>query len=91
MPYDVPEPVIDVRTIAPRDRHPLIFRTFAGLAPGGALLLVNDHDPAPLYHHFQAQYGGKFEWEYLEAGPTVWRVRIARTEGDGCCGGGCGG
>jgi uncharacterized protein (DUF2249 family) len=74
---------VDVRTIVPRDRHPLIFGTFAELAPGEALLLVNDHDPKPLYYQFQAEYGGEFHWEYLESGPDVWRVRIARVAA--CC------
>ncbi|MFA5915127.1 MAG: DUF2249 domain-containing protein [Burkholderiales bacterium] len=40
---------VDVRNIVPRDRHPLIFSTFDQLAPGEAMLLVNDHDPKPLY------------------------------------------
>lgn len=74
---------VDVRTIVPRDRHPLIFGTFAELAPGEALLLVNDHDPKPLYYQFQAEHGGEFNWEYLESGPDVWRVRIARVAA--CC------
>ena len=34
---------IDVRTIPPRERHPLIFSTFAELKPGHAVLLV-EHD-----------------------------------------------
>lgn len=74
---------VDVRAIVPRDRHPLIFGTFADLAPGEALLLVNDHDPKPLYYQFQAEYGGEFNWEYLESGPDVWRVRIGRVAA--CC------
>ena len=74
---------VDVRTIVPRDRHSLIFGTFAELAPGEALLLVNDHDPKPLYYQFQAEHGGEFSWEYLESGPDVWRVRIGRVAA--CC------
>ncbi len=70
--------VIDVRTIVPRERHPLIFSTFAGLQPGQDFLLVNDHDPKPLYYQFQAELGSNFEWQYLEQGPEVWRVRIGR-------------
>jgi uncharacterized protein (DUF2249 family) len=89
---------IDVRTVAPRDRHPLIFSTFHGLATGQAMELVNDHDPRPLYYQFAAQMPGQFTWDYLEHGPEVWRVAITRTQ-DGpaaesagsCCGGGCGG
>jgi len=69
---------IDVREIAPRERHPLIFGTFDSLAAGEALLLVNDHDPKPLYYQFQAEKAGKFTWDYLESGPEVWRVRIGK-------------
>ncbi len=74
---------VDVSTIVPRDRHPLIFGTFAELAPGEALLLINDHDPKPLYYQFQAEHGGEFSWEYLESGPDVWQVRIGRVAA--CC------
>ena len=70
--------VLDVRTIAPRERHPLIFRTYGALGPGEGFELVNDHDPKPLYYQFQAEIGPQFDWEYLEQGPETWRVRIGR-------------
>jgi uncharacterized protein (DUF2249 family) len=85
---------IDVRTVAPRDRHPLIFSTFGKLARGQVLELVNDHDPRPLYHQFSADLPGRFEWQYLEHGPDTWRVAIKRTgeaaAASTCCGS-CGG
>ena len=69
---------VDVRTLIPRERHPLIFNTFRNLVPGDAFVLVNDHDPKPLYYQFQAELGEAFQWEYLENGPEVWKVRIGR-------------
>lgn len=87
-------PIVDVREIAPRDRHPLIFSTFKGLGASEAMELVNDHDPKPLHNQFQAELPGKFSWEYLESGPDVWRVRIQRLatgHGNGQCCGSCGG
>jgi uncharacterized protein (DUF2249 family) len=69
---------IDVRTIIPRERHPLIFKTYSELKPGETFELVNDHDPKPLYYQFQAEIGPEFDWQYLEQGPEVWRVRIGR-------------
>ena len=69
---------LDVRQVAPRERHPLIFERFESLQPGEAFILVNDHDPKPLYYQFQAERAGQFDWEYLAQGPEVWRVRIAR-------------
>ncbi len=69
---------IDVRTIPPRERHPLIFSTFRELAAGESLLLINDHDPKPLYYQFQAEHTNQFNWDYLEQGPDVWQVRIGK-------------
>ena len=69
---------VDVRSIAPRERHPLIFGTFDRLAAGEALLLVNDHDPKPLFYQFQAESKGEFTWDYLESGPEVWQVKIGK-------------
>lgn len=70
---------LDVRVLAPAQRHTQIFQTFAGLGQGEGFVLVNDHDPKPLYYQFAAEHPGDFTWDYLEDGPHVWRVRIART------------
>ena len=72
------DPVVDVRTEIARVRHELIFSTFGTLEPGTAFVLVNDHDPKPLYYQLAAENAGEFTWEYLEEGPEVWRVRIGK-------------
>jgi uncharacterized protein (DUF2249 family) len=46
---------------------------------GGAFLLVNDHDPKPLYYQFAAERSGQFDWQYRESGPEVWCVQIRKT------------
>lgn len=82
-----PHATVDVRPLPPRERHPLIFSTFAALPVGAAMELVNDHDPKPLHYQFQAELADRFGWEYLEQGPEVWRVRITRRAAAGnCCG-----
>ncbi|MBS2965160.1 DUF2249 domain-containing protein [Actinocrinis puniceicyclus] len=70
---------LDVRTEAPANRHKLIFDTYGALAAGEDFVLVNDHDPKPLYYQFAAEHAGEFSWDYLESGPEVWKVRIGRT------------
>jgi uncharacterized protein (DUF2249 family) len=70
--------VLDVREEAPARRHELIFDTFSTLPAGESYVLVNDHDPKPLRYQFEAENAGEFSWDYLEAGPEVWRVRIGR-------------
>ncbi len=71
--------ILDIRALAPKDRHALIFKTYEELQPGQSFVLVNDHDPKPLYYQFEFERKGKFTWSYLEQGPEVWRVRIGRT------------
>lgn len=69
---------LDVRVIPPPQKHPTIFNRYHALGPGQSFTLVNDHDPKPLYYQLNAEQPGKFEWEYLESGPKVWRVRIGK-------------
>jgi uncharacterized protein (DUF2249 family) len=69
---------LDVTTIEPRNRHPLIFSMFDGLKKGEELLLTNDHDPKPLYYSLLHEREGRFEWEYLAEGPEEWKVKIAK-------------
>ncbi len=69
---------LNVTTIEPRNRHPLIFSTFDGLQKGEALVLTNDHDPKPLYYSLLHEREGQFEWEYLAQGPEEWKVKIAK-------------
>ncbi len=69
---------LDVRPLAPAKRHASIFAAFSALAPGKGFVLVNDHDPKPLRFQFEAEHAGQFTWDYLAAGPKVWRVRISK-------------
>jgi len=72
------ERILDVRNVHPRERHPLIFRELDALAAGDALLLVNDHDPRPLYYELMAERPGQFDWTPVQQGPETWSVRIRR-------------
>lgn len=72
-------PVLDVRLLPPREKHPTIFATFDALPPGGSFVLLNDHDPVPLRYQFQGERPDAFTWRYLEAGPEIWRVEIGRS------------
>lgn len=69
---------LEVRHLPPAERHALILETCGKLALGGAIDLINDHDPKPLRYQFDAETPGEFRFTYLESGPTVWRVRIER-------------
>ncbi|MFZ1175512.1 MAG: DUF2249 domain-containing protein, partial [Mycobacterium sp.] len=70
---------LDVRQLRKPDKHPTIFATYAALSVGESFVLVNNHDPKHLRAEFDADHRGSYEWEYLEKGPDVWRIRISKT------------
>jgi len=85
---------VDVRSVPPRERHALIFSIFRRLAATESMELVNDHDPLPLYDQFQLEAPNGFAWDYLERGPSRWRVsitRLAQAHAPTSCCGACGG
>ncbi len=42
------------------------------------MLLVNDHDPKPLYYQFAFEHTDKFEWHYQTSGPDIFEVIIKK-------------
>jgi uncharacterized protein (DUF2249 family) len=83
--------ILDVRLIAPSERHRLVFQLFERLGAGASFELQSDHEPLALQHQFQSLWTGQFDWELLEAGPKQWRVRIGRLASASSCCGCCGG
>ena len=71
---------LDVRDLPPAQRHEQIFDAYAGLQDGQGFVLVNDHDPKPLYHQFDAEEGPEFYWEYQQREPGEFRVLIGKHE-----------
>lgn len=69
---------IDVRSLIPAQRHAKIFHLVGELTAGDSFVLVNDHDPKPLYYQLEAEHPGEFSWTYLEKGPAVWKVEIGK-------------
>ncbi len=70
--------LLDVRSISCRDKHATIFKQWHDLAVGECVVLINDHDPVPLYYQFAALYPDAFDWSYEQQGPDLFRVRIER-------------
>lgn len=69
---------LDVREVPRPLRHPMIFAKFDALASGESFQLVNNHDPIPLNRQFESSRPGEASWEYLERGPSLFRIRIKR-------------
>lgn len=89
-----PDKVMDVRPIPCSIKHGMIIKNWLDLAVGDYFVLLNDHDPVPLYYQFAAQWPGAFTWEHLVKGPE-FRVKITKVkptsqpggEVSECCGG----
>ncbi len=74
--------ILDVTKIEPRLKHPTIFEHFDDLKPGEDFTIHNDHDPKPLYYQLLGERGNIFSWEYLQEGPQIWLVKIAKNKAD---------
>lgn len=70
--------VMDVRPIPCTIKHSLILKTWRELALNSYFILLNDHDPVPLWYQFMAEFPGAFTWEHLEKGPDDFRVKITK-------------
>jgi uncharacterized protein (DUF2249 family) len=87
--------VMDVRPIPCSIKHGLIIKTWLELPVGDHFILLNDHDPVPLYYQFSALWPNAFTWEHLVNVPGEARVKITKlTElaepaeaTPGCCSG----
>lgn len=51
----MPSTTLDLRELPPPERHPRIFDAFEALDAGEELILINDHEPTPLYHQLVAE------------------------------------
>jgi regulator of cell morphogenesis and NO signaling len=69
-----------VPELQPALKHPTIFKKFDSLKEGESFVIINDHDPKPLYYQLLAERGNIFTWEYLEQGPEIWKVHIKKNE-----------
>lgn len=69
-----------VPDLQPSIKHSTIFRKFDDLREGESLVIINDHDPKPLYYQLLAERGNTFTWEYHEEGPEIWKVHIKKNQ-----------
>jgi uncharacterized protein (DUF2249 family) len=86
--------VMDVRPIPCSIKHGLIIKQWLELPVGEYFILLNDHDPVPLYYQFAAQWPDAFIWQHLVKGPDEFRVKITKLKSTApidevpeCCGG----
>ncbi len=70
---------LDVRPVPPKDRYDRIIGTYEALPVGSQMELLVDHDPTCMYYTLKATRGDSaFQFDYLESGPEIWRVRVRK-------------
>lgn len=69
---------LDARAWGPSSRDTELLRTFDELPTGDAFVLIHDQYPKPLLLRLINTRAGQFEWNVLEAGPELFRVRIQK-------------
>lgn len=71
-------PELDVREYPPAKRHELIFKRYEDLNGEDGFVLVNDHDPKPLYYQLKEDFSGELRWEYIQQSDGEWKVLIGK-------------
>ena len=80
------EKELNVTTIPCDIKHGLIFKEYESLKSGDSFVLVNDHDPVPLIAQLKEKYSTEFNFDYVEKGPSQWKVRFSKAMKTSCCG-----
>jgi len=70
--------ILNATLLHPSVKHQTIFNRFDALKPGESFTLHNDHDPRPLRFQLENTRGNIFNWEYLEQGPELFRIKITK-------------
>ena len=70
--------VLDVRDIPCSIKHGLIIRVWLEMPVGQHFILVNGHDPVPLFYQFSAEWPNTFTWEHVLKQPEEVRVKVTK-------------
>ena len=73
---------IDVRAIPREVRHARVIGEVTALVPEESLVVAAPHDPRRLLDEIEVDVAGEFAFDYVDAGPELWRVRVTRIT---CC------
>ncbi|MCS6883495.1 MAG: DUF2249 domain-containing protein [Oscillochloridaceae bacterium] len=72
------EQALDVRGLPCSMRRAQVYAAAAALQPGESFVFINDHDPRHLHLLLCETFGVAWSWDYEEAGPERYAVRVGR-------------
>jgi uncharacterized protein (DUF2249 family) len=71
---------VDLRQREDVPARTFVFYHLKELQPGRVLDLISDEEPTPLMHSVSALMRQGIDWEILEQGPPLWRLKVRRRE-----------
>ncbi|MDY6765391.1 MAG: DUF2249 domain-containing protein [Halobacteria archaeon] len=71
---------LDVRDLPAPERHSAILEAFDELEPGEELILINDHEPRPLYYQMREEVDGFDDegYEVEQEGPEKFVAKLPK-------------
>lgn len=72
------EQALNVRGLPCSVRRAQVYAAAAALQPGESFVFINDHDPRHLHLLLCETFGVAWNWDYEEAGPERYAVRVGR-------------
>ena len=70
--------ILDVRSVPCSSKHGMILQRWCDLPVNDFFVLINGHDPVPLYYQFDAEFSGAFRWEHLAKEPDAVQIKITK-------------
>lgn len=82
---------LDLRELTEARRESSLTNLLELLSKGESFTLLNNADPKPLFKEFESGARSDLKLEYLETGPSAWRLKVTKVESkeeddEGCCG-----
>lgn len=75
-----PLAIIDLREIVPRNHRERVLRLFDGLRAGAMIEVLAGEEPTDIVRTLAKERRDQFDWQAVERGPVLWRVRILKKE-----------
>lgn len=76
------EKILDAAALSPAVKFQTIMKTFQDLKDGETFILQNNFDPQPLYMQLTSTNPENLIWDYIEKGPDIYKIRIAKENKD---------
>ncbi len=69
---------VDLRPLEPRARHDVVFSKIQSLEGGGAVTVVNDHNPKPLFYQIDALWPGAYSCTINQVDERTFTMEIVK-------------